>query len=80
MSNVLVEVATTDTRSDVAPAIIRLAVPAVTEPVVGPRHAFGDPFEMRLSAELVEVLSQWLHREHRRQLWRSHPEYRRSLL
>ena len=80
MSNVLVEVATTGTRPGVAPAIIRLDVPAVTEPVVGPRPAFENPFASTLSAELAEVLSQWLHRERRRRIWRAHPEYRRRLL
>jgi hypothetical protein len=80
MSNVLVEAAITDTRSDGAPAFIRLAVPAVTEPVVGPRPAFGHPFAIRLSAELVAVIAQWLHSDRRQQMRRSHPEYRRSLL
>jgi hypothetical protein len=80
MSNVLVEVATTDTRSDVAPAIIRLAGSAVTEPVVGPRPAFRHPFAITLSDELVAVIARWLHEDRQLRVRRSHPAYRRSLL
>ncbi|WP_309710496.1 hypothetical protein [Pseudolysinimonas sp.] len=78
MSNVLVEVAITDTHSAVAPDSIRGPVPAVTELVVGPRPAFGNPYAIRLSAELVEVMAHWLQRSQ----WRhgisySHPAHRR---
>jgi hypothetical protein len=80
MSNGLVTAAITVTHSDVAPDSLRYAVPAVTELVAGPRPAFGHPYAMRLSDELVAVLTHWL--QHPRERFgpsRSHPEYRRYL-
>lgn len=79
MSNVLVEAAITDARSDVSPDSIRFVVPDVTELVAGSRPAFGHPYSIRLSAELVAVISHWLQRSQwRHGISRPHPEYRRN--
>lgn len=80
MSNVLAEVAITDTRTDVSPDSIRIVVPAVTELVVGPRPAFGHPYAIRLSAELVAVIAHWMERSQwRHGIPRPHPAYRRNV-
>ncbi len=80
MSNVLVEAAATDIRSDVAPDSFRIVEPATTEVAAGPQPAFGTPSAVRLSAELVAVIAVWMQQPR----WRHGvspilPEYRRHL-
>jgi hypothetical protein len=60
MSIVSAEPATTDVRSDIAPDFPWTAEPATTELAARPRPAFGHPHEIRLSAELVEVIAAWI--------------------
>lgn len=79
MSIVPVEVAATDVRSDVAPDSFRIVEPATTELVAGPRPAFEHPHEVRLSAELVEVIAIWMQNPRWKRWIAPQPEYRRHL-
>jgi hypothetical protein len=35
--------------------------PVTTELASGPRHSTEHPYDVRLSAELVEVIARWMH-------------------
>lgn len=80
MSNVLVEAIVTAAPSDVVSDSIRSVVRVPTESVAGPRSAFTSPAAIRLSTELVAVVTQWMAQPR----WRhgdspSLPGYRRIL-
>lgn len=81
MSIVPAELEVTDVRSDVAPASARTAVHATPGLVADPRPSLEHPYEIGLSAELVDVISRWM-REPRWKRWIEPaplPGYRRHL-
>jgi hypothetical protein len=80
MSNVLVEATVIDTHPDVAPDSVRTVMPAPSELVAGPQSAFTSASAIRLSAELVAVLTHWMaHPRWRHGVSPALPGYRRIL-